>query len=217
MTITLATKGLVDVGAMFGRLTVVEQGARRERHRMWHCQCACGRAVTAYETNLKTGNTSECRACGLEKTAAARRRHGLSDCPEFAVYNSMIARCSRQVRNNRHFARGIKVCGRWLNGEGYLSGFECFMQDMGLRPSDAHSIEREDNDGHYEPSNCIWATRGEQARNTTRNVWVEFNGRRLIAADAIAEAGINGSCFYERLQRGWSVERALSTPSRSAQ
>jgi hypothetical protein len=87
--------------------------------------------------------------------------HGLRHIPEYHVWAAMKQRCTNP--NNKiykHYgARGIKVCDRWLNS------FEAFITDMGRRPTDAHSIERVNNDGNYEPSNCIWATRAVQAKN----------------------------------------------------
>lgn len=64
--------------------------------------------------------------------------------------------------------RGIAICQRWLRGDGARSGYECFFADMGQRPSKGHSIDRRDNDGNYEPSNCRWATAIEQAANKGR-------------------------------------------------
>jgi hypothetical protein len=65
-------------------------------------------------------------------------------------------------------ARGIGVCTRWLNGEAGKTGFECFLADLGRKPSPSHSIDRIEVNGHYEPGNCRWATPGEQSANRRR-------------------------------------------------
>jgi hypothetical protein len=82
----------------------------------------------------------------------------------------MINRCYRPTTGNFHNygGRGITVCDRWRFGEGGLSGFECFIGDMGRRPDPALSVDRINNDGDYEPANCKWATAKEQANNRRR-------------------------------------------------
>jgi hypothetical protein len=86
--------------------------------------------------------------------------HGMSKTPEFRCWWHMLQRCSnpRNARFARYGGRGIRVCERWRK-------FEDFFADMGPRPSAQHSIDRENNDGNYEPSNCRWATRSEQQNN----------------------------------------------------
>jgi hypothetical protein len=89
-----------------------------------------------------------------------RTTHGQSRTPEYKVWASMWQRCTnpKNVRYGRYGGRGIGICERWEK-------FENFFADMGLRPSNGHSIDRKDNEGNYEPSNCHWATRSEQQNN----------------------------------------------------
>jgi hypothetical protein len=88
--------------------------------------------------------------------------------PEYRAWLDMKHRCFND--NNKSYesygGRGITVCERWHRGEGHLTAFECFLADMGSRPSSQHSIDRyPDNDGNYEPGNCRWATRKQQTAN----------------------------------------------------
>jgi hypothetical protein len=105
--------------------------------------------------------------------------------------------------------RGITVCQKWL------TSFEAFYQDMGPRPSDKHSLDRIDTNGHYEPGNCRWATWGEQQNNTRHNVRLTFRGETLTAAQWAARTGMSAFTIYARVERGWPVERILTTKPRT--
>ena len=87
--------------------------------------------------------------------------------PEYGVWEQMKNRCYRKTTASFKYygARGIKVCDRWLHGEGGKSGFECFITDMGRRPDKGYSVDRKRTEGDYEPSNCKWSTAKEQAAN----------------------------------------------------
>lgn len=91
--------------------------------------------------------------------------------------------------------RGITVCTRWLS-------FENFLSDMGHRPSTAHSLERKDNTKGYDPSNCVWATAKQQARNRRNNRLLTFSGRTQTLAAWAEETGIPYQTIYSRLHRG---------------
>ena len=161
-------------GHRFGRLTAEAAvvGSRRGR-RKWVCVCDCGTRVTVRTCELRNGNT---RSCGCLSSELTKRRfvtHGVctnsrAGLPsEYRTWVSMRYRCSNSncKRWHDYGGRGISVCDRWLNGDGHLTGFECFFSDMGPKPSPSHSIDRIDNEGNYEPSNCRWATTVEQRHN----------------------------------------------------
>jgi hypothetical protein len=123
----------------------------------------------------------------------------------------MKGRCERPSCTGyaRYGGRGIRVCAEWS------ASFEAFMRDMGPRPSDVHSIERKDNDGNYEPGNCVWATRTEQNRNQARNRMVTVDGVTKPAAEWEDEAGLRRSRVRHRLELGWSPSDAVSRPAAS--
>lgn len=130
----------------------------------------------------------------------------------------MRARClnANESEFARYGARGIQVCSRWLLGNGDRDGFECFLDDMGNRPSPQHSLDRIDNNADYSPDNCRWTDRHTQARNVRTNHHVTYQGRRMTVVEAAERFGLTYHCLWMRLQRpGWSVARALTTPMRA--
>lgn len=122
------------------------------------------------------------------------------------VYNSwreMILRCTDEADSNykNYGGRGIKVCDRWLT-------FKNFLEDMGPRPK-WWSIDRIDNDGNYEPTNCRWATKWEQNRNKRATIRLTFKGVTKHLCDWADELGIKRATLRGRVKAGWPLERAL--------
>jgi hypothetical protein len=124
--------------------------------------------------------------------------------PEYATWKSIKQRCNNPKDENYpdYGGRGIKLCDRW-------NDFAVFLADVGPRPK-GHSLDRyPDKDGNYEPGNIRWATQSEQARNKRNNRIVEYCGRSMTVTEASALAGIKFAKVIRRLNRGWTVERAL--------
>lgn len=194
-------------GQRFGRLLVLGYKHTPKGLR-WESKCECG-AVVAHKANMLTsGNTRSCGCLRREEARALFTTHGMKRTTEYTIWSGIIHRCE-----NPHYAgyanyggRGIVMCERWRKS------FEAFYADMGPRPSKGHSIDRIDNDGNYEPGNCRWATRAEQARNKRGVHLLTFNGKTMPLSDWAAEIGMRPQALTHRIVRGWTVEKALTTP-----
>jgi hypothetical protein len=125
----------------------------------------------------------------------------------YQIWIDMRKRCNKPARADykNYGARGIMVCERWNQS------FANFLLDMGEAPPES-SIERIDNNGNYEPSNCRWATRKEQQRNTRRTQFYELNGETLCVRAWEEKLGLSQGALWHRLRRGWDSQKALSTP-----
>lgn len=152
------------VGEKFGQLTVVSRDMTKTSggRVYWICKCSCGTIKSIRADAFVSGNVVSCGCNRNAKNGIGKHRtHNLGHIPEYSVWTTMKARCKNP--NNKDFeyygARGISVCDKWANS------FSAFINDMGRRPSDKHSIDRINNDGNYEPSNCRWATHSQQMKN----------------------------------------------------
>lgn len=140
-------------------------------------------------------------------------RHGHSAngriSPEYQSWYSMRSRCQNPNAANyaNYGGRGITVCSRW-------DVFEHFLADMGPRPSSKHTLDRRNNEGPYCPENCRWATPTEQGRNRRTNHRLTFRGETLTVQEWAERIGIRPKTLHERLRRGQTAERALTTPLR---
>lgn len=191
----------IPLGTRFGRLTVLRQAPSQPYiGRRWECVCDCGTIKIFHSRYLRGGNS---RSCGC-----LQRIHGLSKTSEYHIWTLMRRRCRdpRVLHYRNYGGRGIKVCKEWDES------FEAFLRDMGPRPSPQHTIERINVNGNYEPSNCKWDTWCNQRRNKTTSKWLTFKGERRLLVDWADIVGLPITNIRDRINKGWDVDRALTTP-----
>jgi hypothetical protein len=205
---SIARHGLVKdlTGQVFGRLTVVGYAGSRKGRARWLCECECGNMHT---TVIRKSRKPSCGCLFVE----AITTHGGSNSPEYRSWVHMIARCHNA--NNDAYAtyggRGITVCDRWRES------FADFLSDMGPRPSIKYSLDRfPDQNGDYESGNVRWATALEQGRNRTNNRLLTLQGETHTLSEWSETTGIPESTLTGRLDRGWTLERALQVRNASS-
>lgn len=193
-------------GMEFGRLTVLSMSDEKQGKKYkWLCQCSCGNLTIKAGADMKKGNTKSCGCLAKELSPTWAIKHGMSSTKEYAAWAAMIDRCNRE--GNEYFSkyggRGVEVCEDWLNN------FEAFMLDMGKAPTKTHSLERIDNDGNYEPSNCKWGTKQEQSQNRSNTVWIEYNGETKCLAEWARTIGVSSATFRHRVLK-FGIELAMT-------
>lgn len=190
-------------GKRFGKLLVLSLDPERapDRQARWTCRCDCGAQIVAKAGHLRSGSTRSCTSGGCQKNNINRH-------PLYRRWLNMIYRCTKPTAPDysRYGGRGIRVCERWL-------AFENFLADMEPEYQEGLTLDRENNDGDYEPSNCRWATLEEQGSNKRTTVWLETPFGRMTQANAAKRANLPLEVFDNRYRKGWTVERLFGLNS----
>jgi hypothetical protein len=192
-------------GQAFGFLTAVELGPKLKATSgaWWLCKCECGNVKSIRSSDLVGGKIRSCGCKHQNLKGEALKKHGGKGTRTYRIWCAMKTRCSNPnaASYGRYGGRGITVCSEWEK-------FETFLADMGECP-EGMSIDRIENDKGYLPSNCLWATRLQQANNTSANVFIEHNGKRMTRSEWERSLGLGATTVRGRLRRGLSLEDAL--------
>lgn len=189
----------------FGKLTVLEYSHTKNQRRYWKCKCDCGNIVFVCTSNLKNGHS---KSCGCENKGHFKKTHGKRQTRLYGIWAGIKKRCLTGSNVSKWYKdKGIKICDEWKDD------FECFYNwAMSNGYNDNLTIDRINPNSDYSPENCRWIPLAEQAKNTTQNKLITYNGKTMILADWARTLHIKRATISARLERGWSVEDALTKP-----
>lgn len=198
-------------GVPDSRVIVIEEASKnlsKPKLAYWRCKCLCGNKdeFVVDGKMLRSGNTL---SCGCVRKEHHPQKHGGCHTKLYMVWMAMRKRCynPNDVDYPRYGGRGILVCKEWNDD---YSSFNCWAHSNGY--TDGLEIDRIDNDGNYEPSNCRWITHKEQYNNRSTNIWIEYNGERKRLLDLCDMSGLDHRVVYSRYRNGWSAEEIIGTP-----
>lgn len=207
----------VNIGNRYGRLVVVSGpdprrvGKSQQKRYYFTCICDCGKESIVDSAKLKVGWTTSCGCKHADNGRARLTTHGDTDTRLHDIWCSIRGRCFN-IRNrayDRYGGRGIVMCDAWKKD---FTSFRDWATANGY--ADHLSIDRINNDGNYEPSNCRWATPTEQARNKRNSLMISAFGQTKCVAEWAEDERciVPAQRLYERLKRGWSLEKSMITP-----
>jgi hypothetical protein len=152
------------IGSKFGLWTVEREAAEQEKiknhkSRSYICICECGGRYAVRGDQLNRGRSKGCKECYAKKFKKAVTKHKMIHTSTYTIWRGIKKRCNLPSHPSyeSYGGRGITYCKEWEK-------FENFLRDMGERP-EGMQIDRIDNNGNYEPSNCRWVTPLENSKN----------------------------------------------------
>lgn len=203
--LTPSEQGLVR--KKFNRLTLLSPDRSVKHHPYWFCVCDCGNKRSIALSRVRTGYTKSCGCYRREVMRELHTTHGGTDGPLYSVWQHMRERCRNpKLKTYKDYGgRGITVCPEWED-------FAVFRADMLEGYTPGLTLERSGNSGNYSKANCVWETMKVQTRNKRNNKWITHDGLKLCHRDWEIKMKLRRGQIYERLKRGWSEEKSLTTP-----
>ena len=202
-------------GQTLGYLTVLSYQGSDGSRSLWSLRCVCGKEIILPAIEItkqqKRGVQASCGCMKRHTISTKRKTHGMSHHKAFAVWRSMIDRCTLPTHQawKNYGGRGIKVCEEWRRS------FSAFWADMGPTYKEGLTLERRDNSAGYSPQNCVWATYTRQARNRRANVLINTPWGQMTVAEAADRSGLNRTTLYYRVNAGVPDSRLFEAPDTS--
>lgn len=197
-------------GIKHNRLTAIRFVKRENNNTYWLFKCDCGNERVLIPNSVFSGNTKSCGCLNQELRRKRQLKHDMCGKHRlYSIWSGMKQRCfyKKSHKYESYGGRGITICQEWR--EDFIN-FYNWANSHGYK--DDLTLDRIDNDGNYEPQNCRWATIEQQSENKRPRKSKYFNFERRNFSQFAKENGIKRSTLINRLNRGMSIEEALSTP-----
>lgn len=207
---------IITPGEKFGMLTVIKEvepqvSPSGQKSRRVLCKCACGNATVVRFSCVKSYAIKSCGCLQKNLPQKFERKYseGMVKSRLYRIWSGLKSRCTSNTNREYYMygGRGITVCDEWMNS---FTSFRDWAVENGY--ADNLSIDRIDNNGHYEPANCRWATPSEQQNNTRQNIYLTYKGETHTAAEWSRITGIPQYVLTDRHKYGWSDEKTLTYP-----
>ena len=206
-----------SIGMKFGKLTIIGVSHKNGSGKNYaKCKCECGNIIDVLPNSLFN---NESKSCGCSKlnnpmlannksTSSGNYKDGRTKHLLYGTWKQMINRCEnpKSKHYDRYGGRGIKVCDEWHD----FWSFVKWSDSIGGKPN-GYTLDRIDNDGNYCPENCRLADWGTQMSNKSSNRYITYNGKTQTIHQWSIDIGLNEQTLTNRINRGWSIERALTT------
>lgn len=204
------------IGNTYGRLTAISETKLPNGRTGLLCKCQCGNEKICTPSDLRRGHITSCGCFHKEmmqnkqfKHGDAGNHHGYGGSRLYHIWRGMKRRCFNKkdwAYKNYYGVRGITMCDEWLD----YAAFKEWALNNGY--DDSLTIERKNNDGNYEPSNCEWIPFSMQGRNRRNNHFISFRGETHTIAEWEQKLNFRRGTIRNRISYGWDIEKILTTP-----
>lgn len=206
-------KKIIDLtGQKFGRLFVIKEVHKHNGSRYWLCRCECGNYKEIAQLHLRNGSIKSCGCYRKEFLNKCRTKHNKRHTKIYHIYAGIKRRCFN--KNDKFYkyygGRGITICKKWLDSKTGFIDFYNWSMKNGYK--DGLTIDRIDVNGNYEPDNCRWVTMEVQVNNRRNTIYLQYKGIKHSLSEWCKITNLSRSTILHRLERGWSIEKTLSTP-----
>ena len=190
------------IGQRFGKLLVLENlNFKKHGSTVHRCLCDCGNIKDVPLSYLKSNHTRSC-GCFAKETHTL---HGLCQTRLYGIHQGMLKRCfsKTEFAYKYYGGRGITVCENWVGKDGFVNFYNWAINNG---YAENLTIDRIDVNGNYEPNNCRWIEKGEQSKNTRRNVFVTFENQTKTISDWAREKNIPITTLSRRIKQNRPIE-----------
>lgn len=196
------------IGKRFNMLTVIGIAERKPKDNHWYllCKCDCENTIRATIYQIKSGKI---KSCGCLRRVSPSYVDGKSNHPLYGTWLQMISRCENPNHDNycRYGGRGISVCEEWHDFWKFVE----WSDSVGGRPN-GYTLDRKNNNGNYEPSNCRWASFETQASNKSSNIFLTYKDKTLTIKQWADLIGEKHQTLLNRYKKGWCADKIIETP-----